>query len=223
MTENGRRIFRPRVGAGAFSGTVPTPLSTSLDARDPTRPTAGGGSPASVRVAQGAHPIRVDTGLVAQHHRGVWRYLRFLGADAAVAEDLTQDAFVALLRAKPTDQGDAATARWLRTTARNLFVSRYRAQQRAVVRDVDPSELDAVFEAHAGVDGSGDEYAAALRHCVAALDARERELVALRFDDRVARSAVGERVGLSDEGVKSLWRRIKARLRTCIERRTSDG
>ena len=35
--------------------------------------------------------------LVRQHQAGVWRYLRFLGCDRPLADDLTQETFLAVL------------------------------------------------------------------------------------------------------------------------------
>ena len=43
--------------------------------------------------------------LVQQHQAEVWRYLRFLGATAELADDLTQETFLQLLRAPFEDRG----------------------------------------------------------------------------------------------------------------------
>jgi DNA-directed RNA polymerase specialized sigma24 family protein len=58
--------------------------------------------------------------LVRMHQASVWRYLRYLGASAELADDLTQETFLQLLRAPFVEQSPASTAAWLRTVARNL-------------------------------------------------------------------------------------------------------
>ncbi len=45
--------------------------------------------------AKGSEPFDF-AGLVRTHQVGVWRYVRFLGAEAAEADDLTQETFLAL-------------------------------------------------------------------------------------------------------------------------------
>ena len=56
-------------------------------------------------------PVKLDLGrLAAEHYVAVWRYLRLLGCDAALAEDLCQDTFLRVLE-KPFDELSAkATA-----------------------------------------------------------------------------------------------------------------
>ncbi|HEX7449919.1 MAG TPA: sigma factor, partial [Pirellulales bacterium] len=56
--------------------------------------------------------------LIEEHQAGVWRYLRVLGCNAAEAEDLTQDTFLAVLEKPFHDYQRAATAAYLRQVAR---------------------------------------------------------------------------------------------------------
>jgi DNA-directed RNA polymerase specialized sigma24 family protein len=149
---------------------------------------------------------------------GIRRYLRFLGAAAEVADDLAQET---LLRALRPDFDSAAPGalRWLRTTARNLFWRHLAAH----AREPDLAAwdaLDATFSKWA--DDGGDRYALALDRCVQALGARERQLLAARFGRAAPRGAIAKELGLGDEGAKTLLRRVKARLRACIERRLRE-
>jgi len=41
----------------------------------------------------------------------------------------------------------------------------------------------------------------------------------LRYARRAGRTAIAERIGLKETGVKTLLQRIRARLRACVERR----
>jgi RNA polymerase sigma-70 factor (ECF subfamily) len=159
--------------------------------------------------------------LIRRHQAGVWRFLRFLGADRAAADDLTQETLLALVAARPDDRGEAALAAWLRTTARNLFVSQARRLRSGLAR-ADAVDVEQVFVELAG-DSAGEEYVAALRECLAVLAPRERELLELRYREGAGHAAIGARLRLGEEGIKSLLRRVKARLRACVARRTGDG
>src|SRR4029453_18259937 len=87
---------------------IPLPIPTGL-------PAAGG-------AAIGYAPVR----LIETYQAGVWRYLRALGRNAAQAEGLTQDKFLAVLQRRFQDINPAATAAYLRKTALNLFISQQR-------------------------------------------------------------------------------------------------
>ncbi|MBX3464729.1 MAG: sigma-70 family RNA polymerase sigma factor [Planctomycetes bacterium] len=164
-----------------------------------------------------ATPIRseADVARVVQAHQAeVWRYLRYLGAPAELADDLVQEAFLRLLRAPFEERSPAATAAWLRTVARNLFVKSFRAPPFALAG---LDELEAVWDRFAGDDG-GEQSLARLRDCLDRLDGRARDAVRLCYEERRSRREIGERLGLGEDGVKSLLRRTRTLLRACVER-----
>ncbi|MCA8954858.1 MAG: sigma-70 family RNA polymerase sigma factor [Planctomycetes bacterium] len=148
-------------------------------------------------------------------HRSVWRFLRFLGAPADLADDLTQEVFLRLCEQPLADQGDAARLAWLRRTALNLFRSAGRRMRREL-RAIEPTQLDEVWARITVSDPTGDRHAEALRGCMQRLEGRTREALALRYGEGLGREAIAERLALSPEGVKSLLRRALERLRNCI-------
>ncbi len=153
--------------------------------------------------------------LVQSHQVEVWRYLRYLGASAELADDLVQEAFLQLLRAPFEERTPAATAGWLRTVARNQYIRSFR------VPPFQPAELDAIeagWTGFAGEDG-GQETLERLRACLERLDGRAREAVRLHYEERRSRRGVGRRLGIGEDGVKSLLRRTRALLRDCVERK----
>lgn len=157
--------------------------------------------------------------LVRRHQDEVWRYLRFLGAQPELADDLTQDAFVQLLHAPFEERSAAATAAWLRTVARHLFVKSFR---RPPFAPIDVDTIEAVWSGFARDDG-GDDALDRLRACLGRLDGRARDAVRLHYEERRSRRDIGAALGIGDDGVKSLLRRTRAVLRECMERVREDA
>lgn len=153
--------------------------------------------------------------LVQAHQAEVWRYLRYLGASAELADDLTQETFLQLLRAPYQERGPVARAAWLRTVARNLYVKAFRRPPFAV------AELDAIEAAWTGFagDDQGDAAVLALRACVAELQGRARDAIRLCYEEKRSRRDIAARLGLGEDGVKSLLARTRLVLRECVERR----
>lgn len=152
--------------------------------------------------------------LVRRHQAEVWRYLRYLGASAELADDLTQETFLQLLRAPFAERSNEATTSWLRTVARNFYVKSFR---RPPFAETELDAIEAGWNSYAANDG-GDDSLVRLRECLDRLDGRAREAVRWHYEERRSRTDIAERLGLGSDGVKSLLRRTRAALRTCVER-----
>ena len=161
------------------------------------------------------------TAFVARHQAETWRYLRLLGADPALAEELAQDALVRGWQHGLAGRPPAMAAAWLRTSARRLLASHHRTTNRRDAdrlpfEDVEPAAVDAVW---AATLGRGETYLDALDACVAGLEPRARTALDLRYRDGASRDAMAAALDVTEAGVKQLLRRTRARLRACIERR----
>jgi len=156
--------------------------------------------------------------LVERHQAGVWRYVRFLGADTTQADDLTQETFLALARAQFVERDERQTAGYLRVVARNQLMA-LRRQQNRDVNTVDLEAADSVWAAAAGPDGSLSNYLDALRDCVDQLEGRARQAVHLHYHDHAGREAIATQLGMQADGVKTLLRRTRDVLRECVERK----
>ena len=157
--------------------------------------------------------------LVQRHQAGVWRYLRFLGACGPEADDLTQETFLAFVRAEFSERDDRQTAGYLRTVARNQLLALRRRQNREV-STVQLEAADEVWAAATGPDGSLAGYLDALATCLETLEGRARQAIDLHYRDCVARDAIAAMIGMKPDGVKTLLRRTRELLRECIERKT---
>jgi RNA polymerase sigma-70 factor (ECF subfamily) len=155
--------------------------------------------------------------LARRHRLGIWRYLRFLGCDDAAADDLTQETFLAVTRRQPRDLGHAATNGYLRKTAQNLFLAWSRKHRRQpLVEDLEL--VESVWREFAGED-EGDAYIEALRGCVNELNGKAQAAIDLHYRDGASREKIAQQLEMTPDGVKTLLRRTRAALRTCVERK----
>lgn len=162
-------------------------------------------------------------GLVRSHQAEIYRYLKYLGADSATAEDVVQETFLAAFRSRASvDLADAkAAVAWVRGIARNTFLHHCRGRRR------DPVLVDSQFLERAEAfwargflpPTDGFDYLDALRECLKTLSEPHREALRLRYQQRCSRAEMARACSMSEDGIKSLLRRIRACLAACIHGR----
>ena len=161
----------------------------------------------------GFDPVR----LIEDHQAGVWRYLRALGCEANLAEDLTQETFLKVLQRPFEEYDPKATAAYLRRTAYNLLVSYHRrAGKVTAVENVE--EFDRTWNGWAGED-NGEALLDALKDCLTRLTERARLALEMRFRDKQSRANIAQRLDITEHGAKNLMQRAKQQLRECIDRK----
>ena len=155
--------------------------------------------------------------LISSHQASVWRYLRVLGCSAAEADDLTQETFLAVWQRPFQQYSAAATSAYLRTVARNLFLTlRRRGTQQVPLGELE--QIEAAWGRWAADDG-GQQLLAALEECLQTVAERARRALDLRYRDGCSRAEIAAAIGLSEHGTKNLLQRAKQHLRQCLERR----
>ena len=117
--------------------------------------------------------------LFRRRQQPVYRFALHLTGSPAVADDVTQDVFVAVIRdARRFEAGRASVVAWLCGIARNFVRRRLSAE-----RDVDPLDEDTIEVPAVGADPLGDltqaERVEALRRAVLSLPLRYREAIVL--------------------------------------------
>jgi RNA polymerase sigma-70 factor (ECF subfamily) len=165
--------------------------------------------------------------LVEAHQAELFRYLRFIGADYSVAEDLLQETFLRAFKAKvaPGLHDHGPRRAWLRRIAHNLFIDHCRRRNRSPVSfDSDAAETAELFwtrEFYQHDEGFG--CMEALEQCLKNLTESQRELVDAFYAARRSREDIAEALGISPSGVKASLRRIRASLGECIQHRLSKA
>ena len=163
------------------------------------------------RSATPADPIDLHA-LYTAHWRYLVRMAVLLVDDVASAEDVVQDAFVALHRKGALRDPDAALG-YLRTSVVNLSRSVIRRRQvaRKHLKVAEP-------EATAGADHDvllRDEHRAALR-AVKALPRHQREVLVLRYWSGLSEREIAEALDISPGSVKSAASRGMATLQRVL-------
>src|SRR5262245_14596981 len=136
-------------------------------------------------------PPRVEfdlAGLVREHQADVWRYLRFLGAAAADAEDLVQETFLGAARSPFEVRSRAETSSYLRTAARNHLLMLRRTQG----RQISTVELEAAESAWAEAmpGGNSSELLDALEACCQELAGRAQNAINRFYRDGHGREEI---------------------------------
>jgi RNA polymerase sigma-70 factor (ECF subfamily) len=169
--------------------------------------------------------------LVVKYQRRAASEIRRVVYDAAIVEELTQDAFMRAYDGLPDLQDRDRFWPWLRTISRNVASSYLRSgQNRLDDRPVDP-EADstiAAFEQHASHGSVEDELAArqlfeALRRAVGALPERQRAAIVLTYYEELSNAAAAQALDMNIKAFESLLFRARAALRKAFEAQGDAG
>ena len=154
--------------------------------------------------------------LITDHQAGVWRYLRAIGCDQSLADDLTQETFFAVLRRPFVQVNSNATSSYLRRVAYHLLIS-YRRRQKKMMVTSELEHLDSQWLRWAGADSNENDLADRLAECFGRLTARAQLSLRLRFTEGASREHIAKELGISEHGAKNLMQRAKAQLKLCLD------
>jgi RNA polymerase sigma-70 factor (ECF subfamily) len=146
----------------------------------------------------------------------LYRYVsRNACGDRALAEDVTQEAWLRAVRdwrrKGPPDEPLA----WLTTVARNLLASYYRKRRPVSLESVSAGEVLAAFDSGRAAESA--ELTAVVCRALTRLPAAQAGLLeAFHFDDR-RMSHIARACGISERAVEGRLRRARERLRRELE------
>lgn len=150
--------------------------------------------------------------LVRRHGSAVRGLLRRMGADASVADDLAQDAFLAAFERIAEFRGEGTFAAWVKRIAARLYVKRWRrAARRALAEDGPGTDPPPPADADARLD---------LDEALRALTPAERMCVSLCHGAGFSHAEASEALNTPLGTVKSHVKRGLDRLR---EHLAADG
>lgn len=143
-------------------------------------------------------------------------YLMRTGTAPAAAEEVAQEAMVAIWRRASTfDPGRASASTWIFTIARNKRIDMVRREKRPELDPEDPSLVPAP-ETPADEAVAGTQAAASLREAIATLPPAQRQLLELAFFEDMSHSEIAETQSLPLGTVKSRIRLALVHLRSRV-------
>lgn len=169
-------------------------------------------------------PVHEDlvASFVRRHQAGLWRFLRVLGCRGQQAEAIAQDALVVAVQRGVHVGPDGPAVAFLRQTARHLWLREQRGDRRRSALHADVAERAWRRDLSERGDEDGAGWLAALQKCLDELPERSRHALERTYRDGAGRTELGEELGIGEHGVRSMLQRLRAALRTCIERRRSE-
>lgn len=152
-----------------------------------------------------------------RHRDPVFRFAYRLSGSVEVAEDLTHDCFLGILRQPANFRPGRATLRtYLLGAARNLWLKRLRIQDRE-------TELDDITEPKFEDGGRGplreildDELASAVKQAVSDLPPMQREALVLFEYEGLALNEIADIVGADVGAIKARLHRARQGLRSAL-------
>ncbi|GAA3757863.1 SigE family RNA polymerase sigma factor [Salinactinospora qingdaonensis] len=186
-------------------GARPTDVTETMVANSPT---------ATVTVGWDAD--QAVTQLYSAHYRPLVRLATLLVRDAATAEEVVQDAFVAMHGAWRRLRDPNKALSYLRQSVVNRARSVLR--HRAVVEKHAPKALPDAPSAEQGALGELER--TAVIQALRKLPSRQREAIVLRYYGDLSEAQIAEAMGISRGAVKSHTARGITALRSVLEQTT---
>jgi RNA polymerase sigma-70 factor (ECF subfamily) len=140
----------------------------------------------------------------------VFAYAASLLRDRSAAEEVTATAFERAFRKQRSFNPRRGTQRaWLFGIARNAALDELRRRKRIAALADEPADDEAALEGEA----EAAERRAAVRAALAALDPRDRELIALKFHAGLDNAEIAKVLGISPSNAGTRVHRALTRLR----------
>jgi RNA polymerase sigma-70 factor, ECF subfamily len=158
------------------------------------------------------------------NHRGLFMgYLMAVTRDPEAAEEVFQQVAVAILERKQNSAAIPEFLPWAKEVVRRqaLYYLRETRRETKHVRPVAPELLEGLSRAFLEDAGGSERFAQErklLGGCLDKLPARQRELIALRYDERRSFQEIAEAVRSTATAVQRSVSRIRVLLHDCVHR-----
>jgi RNA polymerase sigma-70 factor (ECF subfamily) len=147
----------------------------------------------------------------------LWRYVARVSMDPEVADEITQESYLRLLRAAPARLGQEDRRRYLFRIATNQLNDHFRASHREQV---------ALSDDLVGTDGKAEVEAAALSEdldeSLQSLAPRMRELLVLAYIEGYSHRDIASITGLQEQSIRPLLYRARRALAQVLRARGYD-
>jgi len=166
--------------------------------------------------------------MVERYQHRLVAVLHHLVGNAEEAEDLAQEVFLRVYRARKKYRARCKFSTWLFTIANNLALNALRSRQRKPVVPLNvrdsgplgprPAEQLVIDSGHQPAQRlQQEELAAVIRQALDGLNERQRMAVLLNKFEDMDYAGIAEGMGLTTKAVKSLLCRARSNLRTALQ------
>jgi RNA polymerase sigma-70 factor (ECF subfamily) len=158
--------------------------------------------------------------LLLEHRDSLFAYIFAIVRDFHVAEDLFQEASVAVCESAADFHLGTSFGAWAREIARRRVLAWFRRTRRAdeLLEALSPQLLQEAFE-RAEADAPGQERIDALRRCLAGMSPWLQQIIQLRFAAQMSLEQIARHLERQPESIRKALYRGRQLLRECIERR----
>jgi RNA polymerase sigma-70 factor, ECF subfamily len=150
--------------------------------------------------------------LYERYYQGIYRYVYYRVSDSALAEDLTGDIFLKMLRGiqSYSIQGVPFSA-WLYRIARNRVIDHMRRQPAKTDLTLEEARVETIASGESVIDNAlqRDE----IMKAVQVLTDEQRQVIILKFIDDLDNATIASVMGKTEGAVKSLQHRALDTLR----------
>lgn len=150
--------------------------------------------------------------LFDRHHLTVFRYLRRVTGDKELAEDLTQETFVRVIRGLETYDPRDRDLAWLLRIAKRLLMDHQRGARRR------PSSLHPVPDVYGQADKTSRLESMDLNEALAGLNELDRETFLLREAGGLCYEEISSLLGITRDAVRNRIHRARKALREALTR-----
>ena len=162
--------------------------------------------------------------LYERHRLRLWRYFYRNTGDAALADDLSQDLWFAVVDSAAGYEVRSKFTTWLFTMAHHRLVDHWRRQRPSVSLSADSDEslrlADSLFAASGFEPGqqlNRQLMAQALLAALAQLPTEQRECFLLQVEADMTVAEIAQATAVAEETAKSRLRYARAKLRAALE------
>jgi RNA polymerase sigma-70 factor (ECF subfamily) len=166
--------------------------------------------------------------LYARHKAPTYRYFLRHTSDRGAADELQQDVWLRVVRARERYRADARFTTWLYTLARHRLVDHWRARRGTRFVSLDDDHDDRLVDDRMDPDGRQDgadpldqaidaQIGERLVAALAAVPAAQRDAFLLHVEAGLSLAEIGDLAGVPAETVKSRLRYAYRRLRAALE------
>ena len=159
---------------------------------------------------------------VRQEQAGLRVFIRSLGLRAESADDVAQEAFVVAFGKLHAFERGTNFGAWVRTIARFLVSKELRREDRRQ-RFMAEHIADFLITSADAQPADGRDKREALRHCLAEMPARSRQLVQQRYFENLSPAVIASQEGRTAGDVRQALFRLRNVLHACINRRLVES